>query len=137
MEKSRASKTFVDISLNFEPHPLTKDLTVIKDHRAVNNSIKNLIYTAPTEAPFQPLLGSVVHESLFELFTADTAVMLEKEIERTINFGEPRAEIQFINVGQFDEQNELRVTVQYKIIGYDDFFTTEVILEPGDILLNN
>ena len=137
MEKSRASKEFVDISLSFEPHPLTKDLTTIKNNRAINNSIKNLIMSAPTEFPFQPLLGSIVHESLFETFSEATSVMLEKEIERTIYFGEPRAEIQFINVGLFDEQNEVRVTVQYKIVGYDDFFSTEIILGPNDMLLNN
>ena len=137
MDAKKRSKQFVDISLSFEPHPLTKDLTTLRDARAINNSIKNLIYTIPSEVPFDPYLGSKIHDALFENFSETMAPIIEKEVERTIEFGEPRAEIEFVNVEQRDDQNELRVMVQYRVVGYDEFFFAEVILGPMNMLLNN
>jgi phage baseplate assembly protein W len=130
VQLSRRSKEFVDISLSFEPHPLTKDLTTLKNERAINNSIKNLILIAPTEVAFQSDVGSHVRNSLFELFHQGTQVMLQEEIKRTIKFSEPRVELQDVFVKEYADDNELRVTVKYKIIGYDTVFTVEQILKP-------
>ena len=130
VQLSRKSKEFVDISLSFEPHPLTKDLTTLKNERAINNSIKNLILIAPTEVAFQSDVGSHVRNSLFELFHQGTQVMLQEEIKRSIKFSEPRAELQEVFIKEYADDNELRVTVKYKIVGYDTVFTVEQILKP-------
>ena len=129
---SRKSKEFVDISLSFEPHPLTKDLTTLKNERAISNAIKNLILIVPTEVPFLSDVGSNVRNTLFELFHQGTQIMLIEEIKRTIKFSEPRAKVQDVFVSEDADNNELKVTVKYKIVGYDTVFSVDQILKPTD-----
>ena len=126
----RAQKSFVDVSLAFEPNPITKDLTVLLNERAINNAIKNLIMIAPSEVPFNRDIGSNVRHYLFELIDPSTAMLLEDEIRRTINFGEPRAEIQNLKVEAREDRNEFMVSLWYKIIGYDEVIFVDYILAP-------
>ena len=126
----RAQKSFVDISLSFEPNPITKDLTVLLNERAINNSMKNLIMIAPSEVTFNRDIGSNVRHYLFDLMDPSTAMLLEDEIKRTIEFGEPRAKIQNLKVEAREDQNEFMVSLWYKIIGYDEVIYVDYILAP-------
>lgn len=126
----RDQKTFVDISLSFTPSPLSGDLTTIKDNRAINNSIKNLILIKPNEVPFQRDIGSTVSDLLFEFCDEITAELLQIEIKRTIEFNEPRVELEQVEVIPYPDQNHFEVTVKYKIIGYEQVFTVQEILRP-------
>ena len=126
----RAQKTFVDVSLAFEPNPITSDLTVLLNERSINNAIKNLIMIAPSEVPFNRDIGSNVRHYLFELIDPSTAMLLEDEIRRTIKFGEPRAEIQNLKVEAREDRNEFMVSLWYKIIGYDEVIFVDYILAP-------
>ena len=90
---SKRDKTYVDISLAWEPSPLTGDITTLRDTRAINNSIKNIIMTYPLEAPFEPELGSEVTTLLFDPADMGTAGLLSLEIERAIDANEPRVEV--------------------------------------------
>ena len=49
MAITRISRSFKDISLSFEPHPVTKDLPVLKNERAITRSVRNIVETIPTE----------------------------------------------------------------------------------------
>lgn len=126
----KKDNTFVDISLSFEPNPITNDLTVLLDSRAINNSLKNLILIAPTEVPFDRDIGSSVREYLFDLIDIGTAGLLQVEIERSIRFGEPRVELQKVVVDPRPDQNVFMVSIFYKIVGYEEIFSVEQILEP-------
>lgn len=126
----KKDNTFVDISLSFEPNPITNDLTVLLDSRAINNSLKNLILIAPTEVPFDRDIGSSVREYLFDLIDIGTAGLLQVEIERSIRFGEPRVELQKVVVDPKPDQNVFMVSIFYKIVGYEEIFSVEQILEP-------
>ena len=66
MEVTRVSRAFKDISLSFDPHPVTKDLPILKNESAISRSIRNLVQTIPTEKFFQPEVGSDVVKSLFD-----------------------------------------------------------------------
>ena len=130
IQLKREQKTFVDISLAFTPNPLSGDLTTIKDNRAINNSIKNLILIKPNEVPFQRDIGSSVSDLLFEFCDDITAELLQIEIRRTIEFNEPRVELEQVEVIAYPEQNHFEVTIKYKIVGYNEVFTVEQILRP-------
>ena len=91
-----------------------------------------MILIAPTEVPFLSDVGSTVRNRLFELLDPSTAVLLEQEIKRSINYSEPRVELEEVYVKEVADDNELRVTVKYKIVGYDTVFTVEQILTPTD-----
>jgi len=130
IQLKRKDKTFIDVSLAFEPNPITSDLTVLLDDRAINNAMKNLILIAPSEVPFDRDIGSNVREYLFDLIDPGTAGLLQVEIERTIKFGEPRVELQSIIVDPRPDENHFMVTVIYKIIGFEQIFTVNQILQP-------
>ena len=128
----RKNKEFVDISLAFEPNPVTNDISVLRNERSINNSLKNLILIAPKEVPFRWDVGSNVSTYLFELSGNSTEVMLTREIERVIEYNEPRVEIMNINVNLQEDSNDIKVTIVYKIIGTDEIFTVSQILKPTD-----
>ena len=61
MAITRISRSFKDISLSFEPHPVTKDLPVLKNERAIIRSVRNIVETIPTEKFFNSVFGSDVY----------------------------------------------------------------------------
>ena len=132
MKLGKKSREFVDISLSFDPHPLSKDITTLRNERAINNSIKNLILTVPTEVPFQSNIGSNARKSLFDLNDGFTYVLLEEEIRRTINYSEPRVELQDVKVTGQADSYEVRCMIKYKIVGYETVITVDQILTPTD-----
>lgn len=123
-------KKFVDISLAFSPNPVTGDLSVLKDERAINNSIKNIVMTLPGEVPFNSEMGSSVSSYLFDLVDPGTGALIMMEIKRAIRYNEPRAELIDVVVDAQPQRNQFAVTVTYKIVGYDQVFVFEQILRP-------
>ena len=75
MAIQRKSRAFKDISLSFSPHPVTKDLPVLTNERAIARSVRNLVETIPSERFFNSLLGTDVRGSLFDLFTTETDIL--------------------------------------------------------------
>ena len=119
MSVTRISRSFKDISLSFEPHPVTKDLSVLKNERAIMRSIRNLVETIPTERFFNPLLGSNVRSSLFDFVDYGTAALIKDQIENTISNFEPRVNDVFVDVNPLPDLNEFDVTITYNIIGQE------------------
>ena len=78
---AQLSRGFRDISLSFVRHPVTNDITVLKNEDAIKKSVINLVRTVTNERFFNPLLGTSVGSSLFELVNEDSFDFLEDEIE--------------------------------------------------------
>ena len=112
-----ASKTFKDINLSFKRHPVTNDVVSINDEDAIKRSVKNIIFTILGEKPFQPLFGSVINESLFELSTALSEMKVSDEITQSLLNYEPRIANTEVTVSLYPDSNEMNVTVQYDIVG--------------------
>ena len=89
IELRREQKEFRDISLTFNPNPVTGDLTILRDERAINNAVKNCILTSVNEVPFSQDFGSIIPELLFEFIDDITGTQIEDEIARTIKYNEP------------------------------------------------
>ena len=88
----RISRAFKDISLSFEPHPITNDLPILKNESAIRRSVRNIVQTIPTEKFFNSSFGSDVRSSLFEFVDFGTASVISDQIEISINNFEPRVE---------------------------------------------
>ena len=115
----RKSRAFKDISLSFSPHPVTKDLPVLLNERAITRSVRNLVETIPTERFFNSLLGTDIRDSLFENFTATTVTIIEDQIRETIRNFEPRVGEIGVEVEARPDSNELEVKVLFEINGLD------------------
>ena len=90
MAIARISRSFKDISLSFEPHPVTKDLPVLKNERAIIRSVRNIVETIPTEKFFNSIFGSDVYRSLFDFVDFGTASIIQEQIKTALNNFERR-----------------------------------------------
>ena len=119
MAIQRISRSFKDISLSFEPHPVTKDLQILKNESAIRRSVRNIVETIPTERFFNSLLGSQVRSSLFEIVDFGTASIIRDEILTALENFEQRVENLEVIVDPVPDENSFNVTVLFDIIGQE------------------
>jgi hypothetical protein len=117
MAIQRKSRAFKDISLSFTPHPVTKDLPVLTNERAIVRSVRNLVETIPTERFFESLLGTDIRGSLFENYSRNTVMIIEDQIRSTVSNFEPRVANLGVEVTSQPDINSLEVTVIFDIVG--------------------
>ena len=115
--KTRISRSFKDISLSFIPHPVTGDLTVIKDANAIKKSVRNLVQTIPRERFFNSNLGTDIRGSLFDFVDFGTASVIQQQIQTTIENYEPRVDNLEIEVLPRPDSNEFEVNIFFDIVG--------------------
>ena len=113
---------YLDIDLTFNKRP-SGDIYKKKDAAAVKQSIKNLLLTDFYEKPFQPFFGANLRAMLFELADEDTEDEVEENIINAINNYEPRVEVLSIDVNVLPDQNDMRVSVYFKIINTQETVT--------------
>lgn len=111
------SRAFKDINLSFNAHPVTKDITVLKNENAIKRSVRNIVNTIPRERFFNPTLGSDVRSSLFNFVDYGTSSVIQKQIQIAIENFEPRVDNLQINVFPRPDSNEFEVNVIFDIIG--------------------
>ena len=119
MTIKRISRSFKDISLSFNPHPVTKDLQILKNESAIRRSVRNIVETIPTERFFNSSLGSDVRSSLFEFIDFGTASVIQNQIEVAIENFEPRIENLEVFVNPNPDQNSFDVTIVFDIVGQE------------------
>ena len=117
MAITRISRGFKDISLSFTPHPVTKDLPILKNENAIVRSVRNLVQTIPTERFFNSSLGSEVRSSLFGFVDYATAGVIEDQILTTIANFEPRVENVEVDVVPEPDDNTFAVIVRFDVVG--------------------
>ena len=115
----RISRAFKDISLSFTPHPVTKDLTILKNENSIKKSVRNLVQTIPTERFFNSAIGSEVRDSLFEFVDFGTASVIQNQIQIVLENFEPRIENVTVEVQPKPDTYEFEVTVFFIIVGQD------------------
>lgn len=126
---TNTTRTFVDLDLNFNIHPVRKDINVFKGEYAVINSIKNLVLTNFYERPFQPEIGSNVRRLLFENVDTIVAAQLEKAIEETIKNFEPRVSISKIIATPSPDENKYGIYLEFFVINNPNPITINFFLE--------
>ena len=131
MYGQRVSRSFKDIRLSFDPHPVTKDLPVLRNERAISRSVRNLVQTIPGERFFNSILGSGVRRLLFDFIDVATADSIEDEILTTISNFETRVSNVQVQVEPRPDENNFNVTVFFDIVGQSlPSQTFSFILEP-------
>ena len=128
------SRAFKDISLSFTRHPVTNDVTVLKNEDAIKRSVINLCRTRINERFFNDLLGTSIDDSLFETNLDDIASFLEREISILLKNFESRIILTNVIVESLVDSYELQIRVEYEITGLP--FPTqniEFLLQPTRI----
>jgi len=119
MAIQRKSRAFKDISLSFSPHPVTKDLPVLVNERAIVRSVRNLVETIPTERFFNSNLGSNIRDMLFDNFAGSSVMIIEDMIRTTIRNFEPRVGDIGVEVNASPDSNTVTIKVLFDIIGLE------------------
>ena len=117
MASTRKSRAFKEISLSYVPHPITKDLPVLVNERAIARSVRNLVETIPTERFFNPDLGSDVRNTLFDFCDYGTASIIAEQIEEVILNYEQRVANLTVEVIPRPDNNTFEATIVFDIIG--------------------
>lgn len=120
---------YSDFDTDFNVHPVTGKLSVLKDAEAVKQAVKNLILTKKLERPYEPFYGSNVVGALFEPIDALTGSMLEKDIEVAIKNFEPRASLISVAVLPDEDNNSITLKILFSIRNIKDPQRLELNLE--------
>lgn len=82
-----------DFDLNFRAHPVTGDLVMLDDDRAVMQALRNLIQTNESEIVMEPEIYGGADDLIFELNTSLLEFNLTSKIQEVIANHEPRIEV--------------------------------------------
>tara|TARA_B100000029_G_scaffold371346_1_gene365263 strand:- start:446 stop:847 length:402 start_codon:yes stop_codon:yes gene_type:complete len=113
----KISRSFKDISLSFARHPVTNDVTVLKNEDAIKKSVINLCRTRLTERFFNDTLGTSIEGYMFELADDEISGPIEEEVKTLLKNYEQRIELREVVVDANTSENSLNVTVKYYIVG--------------------
>ena len=122
-------REFKDLDLNFNIHPVKKDINRNIGAMSVINSVKNLILTNHYEKPFRPEIGSNVRRLLFENLDVVTATTIRNEIQRMIENYEPRVSIINLKVNADFDNNGFKVYMEFYIVNQTSPVTINFFLE--------
>jgi phage baseplate assembly protein W len=125
------SRSFKDISLSFTKHPVTNDITILRNEDAIKKSVINLVRTRLNERFFNNLIGTSVDDTLFEIGNSEVFSFLEEEITTLLNNFELRILLRNVEIENPDDTNDLNIKITYDIVGLP--FPTqniEFILQP-------
>ena len=119
MPVQRLSVGFKDVSASFKINPISDDLIVLNNERAIARSVRNLIMTVPGEKPFNPNVGSRVTRLLFDPMDEITSSAIRGEIEFTIEAFEPRVKLRKVEVKPNEDEQSYDVKITYAIVGIE------------------
>ena len=114
---TKVSRAFRDISLSFKKHPVTNDVTILRNEDAIKRSVINLTRTRINERFFNDLVGTSIQDSLFENMDSGIEAALEEEIDTLLSNYEPRIDLNSVYVIANQDTNALQIQVDYNIVG--------------------
>jgi len=125
----RNTRTFSDLNLLFSVNPSTRDVTKRINEEAVKASVRNLIQTKNFERPFHPEIGCQVNNLLFENLTSPVYQLTKKTIFDVLEKFEPRIVVIDVLAQQRPDNNEIEVTLVFKIINNERPITLKTTIQ--------
>lgn len=122
-------KIYSDIDLTFARQPISGDISLVYDDRAVINSVRNLLLTNFYERPWQPRLGSNLTKLLFEPVEPLMETTIAAEIRSVITNFESRVTIDSIVVSTNPDENGYDVTLTVFIMNNTQATEVNLFLE--------
>jgi len=113
-------QTFKDLNITFKPHPVTGDLTVVKDEASIKQAIINLLLTNRGERFFDSRIGSSLSSLLFEQLDFATASLVKTQIENTLKSYEPRIRILSLSATPNFDDNGFDIELVFEVVGRED-----------------
>jgi len=121
------TKLYKDIDVTFANKP-SGEIFKKEDAAAVKQAVKNLMLTNHFEKPFQPLFGGNLREMLFDLADEDAEEDIEDRVKNAIGVFEPRAQVLNVLAVSTPDRNDIKVTVQFRVINTQETVTVTTVL---------
>lgn len=118
-----------DFYVDFTVHPVRGDLALLTDIDAINQSVKNIVFTDRYERPWDPLFGAGIPQTLFENMTGDTQFLLETRVKEALARSEPRATDVFVYVTTTPDRNAYNCTIVYTPINSSTQVTIDAVFK--------
>ena len=115
-KSSRSAQIYSDLDLFFGQNNRTKDVNIVYDIQAVKRSIRNLVLLNVFDKPFHPEISSGIRDTLFELMTPVTAIILARHVQDVIENFEPRARLVGVRATPNLDRNEYEVTIEFYVV---------------------
>ncbi len=93
-----------------------KSNSVVTDAAAINNAIKNILFTKKGSLPGKPTFGSRIDEIVFNQIDFLTIQMLETFIQEALDEWEPRIVVLNVSVIEVPEYNKIIATIDYRYV---------------------
>jgi len=113
---TRSSQVYSDLDLFFGRNNKTKDVSKLSNVTAVKRSVRNLVLMNEFEKPFHPEISSGIRDTLFELLTPVTAIILARQVQDVIENFEPRARLIGVRAWPDLDRNAYDVSVQFYVV---------------------
>jgi len=126
---NKRKDTYVDISMDFDAHPLGKDIVRVVDDNAIKQSVETLLGMDYFETPMQPEKGSNVSRLLFEPMGIDVVIEMKEAITEVLEKYEPRITIESIEVSPDYDAGTYDVKIVFTILNNIDLSVLSFILE--------
>lgn len=121
---------YIDLDQNLEVHPMTGDFALVRNGRAVIQSIRNLVLTSAGEVLMDMEIGGGVPDSMFEMIDPLTTYNLTRRVQETIGNHEPRAEVTDVEVYRVpDNLHAIIIRVKFYMRGSTTFYDEQITLE--------
>lgn len=118
-----------DFNINLAANPISGDIAVVTNDKAISQSLKLIVLTELGEVPFMPKFGSNVRSLLFELSSVTTAMSIRDRVTAAILNYEPRIELIAVDVIDRPENNAYEIKISYEIAMSSDVLTTNIFLD--------
>ena len=115
-KSSRSAQLYSDLDLFFSLNNKTRDINIVYDIQAVKRSIRNLVLLNVFDKPFHPEISSGIRDTLFELMTPVTAIILARQVQDVIENFEPRARLVGVRAFPNLDRNEYEVSIEFYVV---------------------
>lgn len=120
---------YSDFSTNFQKHPLTNSLIVLKNEDSIKQAFKSLLLTGLGERLFNPNFGSNVSKALFEPYVPFMIDDLKSYINLAAGIFEPRIKILGIQVIDDLDRNGFSINITFFCINTTTPITLNLFLK--------
>lgn len=113
----KKSLKITDISYNFLPHPVTGNISLVKNKDAIKQSIKTLLFLNLYEKPYNVDINVGLKYYLFENINIIDSQTIKENIRTVLEDYETRIILNNVELFYMEKDNSIAITIEYTIVG--------------------
>lgn len=128
-QQLKTREIFSDFLDGFNRHPVTSALARVVNDNAINQSIKNLVFTNRGERPFDLEIGCDISKALFEPNDYISAENIKMYVKDTLSRYEPRIDVKDVVVDYSTDRDTFKLTIVYYILNTSTLSSVDLLIK--------